>query len=1847
LDNIAIIGMSCLYPDYVTKKDFWQRLVNGENFMSEDDFLGRKIERGIIHRNRSEKYFKQYFNTGEYEELDRYGELFKWNMYLIREALREAGYLNNKEKLKRTGIVMGAFGMPAFEHKYVFEDLVKFSIEIGIKTLLERDDFVFESQGKSKYLIPEALLTDTQPQLFIAKKLSIGGPIATLNAACSTPVYSIKEAIMYLEQGKADMMIAATQCYNEIDFVISGMFDMLGILSNPGENKPLDKSSQGVVAGSGAGMFVLKKLNDAIRDSDKIFGVIESIGWSSDGIAKFILAPDVRGQIRAYEDAYKEGLSPDIDYIECHATGTVAGDVVEIESINSFFRERGYNPLIGALKGNTGHFFTASSHGAIVKVLMAMEHNMIPKTVKVTDPMDSNVVVKNTEWIKKGRVKRAAINSFGFGGTNSHIVIREFDRDYEIANGFGTPKYVEPVYPAKKANIAVIGLGMHIGEIDSVNEYYRYLLQHKNAVINPDPPRWYEIQNDPKFLKEIGMEEMPKGSYVTKFNFDFMENKFPATGDEFFLRKDFLLLNVATEAIKDADIMTASDPNTAVIINCGQDYSELNFMATTEIGDRLADSFRHSCPELTEEQIKVAIGYLKSNEAIRETPTAVPGMMPNIRASRLSAKWGFNGPAFAIMEKDNSMARAIELAKYLMEKENIENVVIGTVELTGEIQHIYVQKLLGKGEKMSKYGIGEGAVAIVLKNLEAAKKDGNRIYAVIDDVALTPAGENVEERMEKALDEIINEETLGKNKIGYLEIPDSYVNKEKDVVKSLLNGKYSKYIEKSNFIESSVENTIGFGFSLTQAVAIIKNSLQVYHGLKFDEKNKATIIWNDEGNNKTALINNFNDDGASSYIALSAYKDGTEKIKKFKTKNIIYPIAVNDEVSFKTFLNQVISISPKMGMKSFNDEMWKKYKAQDKVNKTLCLIAKDKEMLINEAKLALERFDKFFEDGFEWESINGSYFTSKPLGKDAKVVYMLPPGGMFNYVKFFENLSKFPEYRSMYLDFINEDFLTKSGIKGFAVEDYIMELISAQIIAKIAKNKMGIDNDMVIGASMGEIANLFALDSLIYDEDSSYNFLVGKLVDVLAFMFQQDPKNMDYFDKKIESFESWYIKGNNDELKKLLEEEKNVFITIIGSPQDTVITGEGEACRRILKKFSGIGTQIKVATIIHSPIADSVYEESKADDFAKKIHFKDDWNYKIYDAHTLAPLDNKNDRFEEIFRNIITKTVDFNGVVNSAYDDGGRIFIDMSTNEVCQTWTEAILKGKNHLILSLFSLKDSPESHYVRVLAKLISHNVDFDLEKYMDMFDFELNNKLKLEKTINMSLQAFVEALETEEYLKIRETYKKKANTKVNIEESALEEEKINDNVIVRRSDADIHMNRCVAKTMINNVNAYKLYIRSEQMILNNMISNINLEINGLDLGEGLEEVTQEAEAETVEKAETTEKPKKDYLWDLDDIIEMTIGSMYKVLGPPYDQVDKYEVRARLPLPPFLFVSRITKIDAEFGKLRPSSIEIEYDVTQDCLLRIAEDRVSHVVLTESAQIAIFLASYMGIDVISNGTLRFRAVDTKIKILSELPRVGETFRGVLTLSNFFKQGSTMLLISKYQCYIGDRQVLDLDSIGGFFTDQDLESKKGVIIPKKIDNRSKQMIERTPIKFVNCKSSYTKEELELFYNGELEGSIHGSIKDHPNARPIPPEARLLDRITHLSDTGGEYGLGEMIAEKDIDENYWAFKSHFYKDPVYPVSLLLEGANQMIYFILDANMMDIKNGKTIEPIKNEYGTGKFRGQVTPIKSTIKYKINFKNFIQKPGLLRFYYDVDIFWQDIHIIKCEDLGMSIESEV
>ena len=278
----------------------------------------------------------------------------------------------------------------------------------------------------------------------IANRLNLGGTNCTVDAACASSLSAMKMAISDLLEYRSDMMIAGGvdadnsplmyMCFSKTPAFTKG--------ENP---RPFDEDSGGVMIGEGLGMVVLKRLEDAERDGDRIYAVVKGIGTSSDGKFKSIYAPRSGGQAkalrRAYEDANVEPLC--IGMLEAHGTGTAAGDVAEFEGLKEVFTEKkpeksGYpdyqHIALGSIKSQIGHTKAAAGIAGLIKTALSLHHKILPPSINIDHPSKKLGIEKtpfylNTEprpWITDGEPRRAGVSAFGFGGTNFHYVLEEF-----------------------------------------------------------------------------------------------------------------------------------------------------------------------------------------------------------------------------------------------------------------------------------------------------------------------------------------------------------------------------------------------------------------------------------------------------------------------------------------------------------------------------------------------------------------------------------------------------------------------------------------------------------------------------------------------------------------------------------------------------------------------------------------------------------------------------------------------------------------------------------------------------------------------------------------------------------------------------------------------------------------------------------------------------------------------------------------------------------------------------------------------------------------------------------------------------------------------------------------------------------------------------------------------------------------------------------------------------------------------------------------------------------------------------------------------------------------------------
>ncbi|HSN99382.1 MAG TPA: beta-ketoacyl synthase N-terminal-like domain-containing protein, partial [Candidatus Nanopelagicales bacterium] len=425
LEPIAIIGMAGRFPDADDLDAFWENLQRGHDavreipadrwdvhtfFDPDPDRLDRTYCRwGGVLRD-VDRFDPHFFNMSRRE-----AELCEPQQRLFLEeswkALEDAGYVGDRA----SGLSCGVFvGVASGDYTLVLE-------QAGMNRAPQA------MAGNETSIIPAR----------IAYFLNLKGPALAVNTACSSSLVSVHLACQSLWTGTSRMALAGG-----VFVITTPAFHVLTsnarMLSPTGRCRAFDQAADGFVPGEGVGVVVLKPLGDALRDGDRIHGVIRATGINQDGRTNGITAPSARSQAELLRSVYEmAGISPrTIDYIETHGTGTRLGDPVEIDALTDAFRHHTLDTgfcAVGSVKSSIGHAATAAGVASLLKVLLSLKHRALPPTLHVTrenehiDFASSPFVVNRAlrPWIREDGPRRAAVSSFGFSGTNAHLVVEE------------------------------------------------------------------------------------------------------------------------------------------------------------------------------------------------------------------------------------------------------------------------------------------------------------------------------------------------------------------------------------------------------------------------------------------------------------------------------------------------------------------------------------------------------------------------------------------------------------------------------------------------------------------------------------------------------------------------------------------------------------------------------------------------------------------------------------------------------------------------------------------------------------------------------------------------------------------------------------------------------------------------------------------------------------------------------------------------------------------------------------------------------------------------------------------------------------------------------------------------------------------------------------------------------------------------------------------------------------------------------------------------------------------------------------------------------------------------------
>jgi acyl transferase domain-containing protein len=478
--DIAIVGMSGLFPGARNIHEYWQNIINKVDCVREapDEWSSPYFDPNVQPREDPARIYTRKvgllgklaeFNPLEFgippNAVDGDPSHFL-SLKLARDALQDANYIDRPFNRQKTGVILGRGANPnRGDVTGVQLGLVMDQTMDIIQQLLPHLDR--ETLGSIRQELMHSLpshdsLIEKAPTLVsnvaagrIANRLDLMGPNYLIDAACSSCLIAVELAINELSNGHCDMILVGG-VQGSMPPQIYQLFCQLGALSRS-NIRPFSQAANGTLLSEGVGFLVLKRLDYAQQDNDRIYAVIKGVGTSSDGKALGLLAPRLEGEILALQRAYERtGIDPQtIDLIECHGTGIPLGDKTEIQALTHLFGQRQGNLprcAIGSVKSMIGHCIPASGVASLIKIALSLYHKVLPPTlcdeVNPALEIERTPLYVNTEmrpWIHAGNSpRRAGVNAFGFGGINAHAVLEEYIEARSIPSATPLPVSFPP-----------------------------------------------------------------------------------------------------------------------------------------------------------------------------------------------------------------------------------------------------------------------------------------------------------------------------------------------------------------------------------------------------------------------------------------------------------------------------------------------------------------------------------------------------------------------------------------------------------------------------------------------------------------------------------------------------------------------------------------------------------------------------------------------------------------------------------------------------------------------------------------------------------------------------------------------------------------------------------------------------------------------------------------------------------------------------------------------------------------------------------------------------------------------------------------------------------------------------------------------------------------------------------------------------------------------------------------------------------------------------------------------------------------------------------------------------------
>jgi acyl transferase domain-containing protein/3-hydroxymyristoyl/3-hydroxydecanoyl-(acyl carrier protein) dehydratase len=1601
------------------------------------------------------------------------------------------------------------------------------------------------------------------PAILLARALNLGGTAFTLDAACASSLYAIKLAVDELQAGRADAMLAGGLSRPDCLYTQMG-FSQLRALSPSGRCSPFDKAADGLVVGEGAGIFVLKRLSDALRQGDVIHGVIAGIGLAND-IEGNVLAPASEGQLRAMRTAYRAaGWRPDdVDLIECHATGTPLGDLVEFQSLTELWREapRGRECIIGSVKSNVGHLLTGANAAGLHKVLLALRHETLPPSANFGRPaagmtLDGapfRILESALPWERRDTKtpRRAAISGFGFGGINAHLLVEEWlDEPAATAGRQECPPHVQ---------VAIVRAAAHFGDRTDLTQFASAVLGSETQVGN----------------LAIDSLAIPAGAFPI-----------PPKEMEEMLPQQLLMLKVAREAMKGCARDGAE--RTGAFIGVNLDLNTTNFHLRWWVGEQASAAG----VEVRRAAMDAASPALDANRTL--------GALASVAASRVARAFRFGGPSFTISAAAASGMHALEVATDSLRLGEIDRALVGAVDLAADVRLSAIEP----------QPVGDGSVALVLKRLEDAERDGDAILAVLGEGNGRPLYVDgpMGDAQSLPVDPIdgavgrcgaahglaavaracvaLTTRTLparGPAKPQYwLHDSADGVRSARVTAESLLG--YSRSVTLSEYPKS--------GSGAASSPPLSKGGLGGYEG-------------------DYPPCPPFERGGEESSFPRSAWERGG-LVERMSSLFLFAADSIND------LGDQLQQLSAMRGSRPLLDLAcaWARHAAPRGLLRLAISVGSESEL-----NAALDALQTSLHNVIAGQSLPGirAWGGQADPNSRGKLAFVFPGSG-----NQFADMGRelgllFPdvldrqqsENARLRSQFAADRFWSGLPIDDVHPRTILFAQVSFGTLATDLLRSFGVEPDAVIGYSLGESASLFGMRVWQGRDEMLRRLEQSTLFDGdLAPPYRSARTQWDWPPDRPIDWVTGVLAVSASVASSAIGPSEKAYVLIVNAADECVIGGHRPDLEAVVARIGRPFWEVRGVTTAHCdaalPVRDAYRALHHLPVTPPRARFFSGASGQAYDVTA--------DTAADAILGAVLHRIDFPRVIETAYREGVRTFVEIGPGASCTRMIASILNGRPHRAMPIHVRNQNASETLLSALAELHVLGVDLDLTPLVGQRPPAA--KIETAAIPHLPVRAHVPRFEFEEIAPA-----------------------VNNEPIVPA--ATLASFADVARGYTEVARAHEAFLRFSTTTQMRIGATIALQTRLLEQwapqepnANGERPLLTIVERGVLESSKNidvfsrviaTNRPSSSLALDdhaegvprslsFEQCQEFAAGSIANVLGPSFAEADSFPTRVRLPDGPLMLVDRILEIHGDPRSMTSGRVITEHLVHSERWYLDA-GRIPTCVAVEAGQADLFLSGFLGIDFITRGLAMYRLLDAAITFHGPLPQVGALIRYDIHIDRFFRQGDTHLFRFCFESSVDGRPLLTMtDGCAGFFTPADLASGKGVV-QTELDRRplpGKRPDDWRPLAPMQ-QETMTAAQVDCLRQGNLTGAFGDAFAGLPLQAPqrLPGGMlRLVDRVTSLEPEGGRFGLGLIRAEADIHPDDWFLTCHFVDDMVMPGTLMYECClHTLRIFLMRMGWIGAEGLVACEPVPGVTGRLKCRGQVIASTQVAAYEVVIK--------------------------------------